>query len=186
MFQCHFPTFLAVVVAAGWCASRAEAEPPKKKTDAVRSALAEETEKWVGDGRGKLTEDDVIAKLGLPDFVENPIDPDSASNPDADILMVWQDVSRIEVVFKGDKAKQISAQFSPHLKPEKVTLANFRKLKAGASPSDVEELLGKADSKAELAKGTTRCEWAAKRVLKVYFKGGKVTGVGWKSQDPLG
>ena len=186
MFKCFVSTFLTGVVIAGWLVSLATAEPTKKPADAARPALTDELKTWVSDGQGKLTEDAVIAKLGLPDFVENPIDPDSKFNPVADITMVWQDVSLIEVVFKDGKAKQISARFSPHLKPENVTLANFRKLKTGVDQSKVKELLGMEDSKTELTKGTARYEWAAKRILKINFKDGKVTGVAWESSDPLG
>src|ERR1700693_5247699 len=110
MFKRFFTAFLAVVVIAGWFGSLTKAEPTKKEANAARPALTDEQKKWVSDGEGKLTEDDVIAKLGLPDFVENPIDPDSTVNPVADIRMVWQDVSLIEVVFKDGTAKQISGR----------------------------------------------------------------------------
>jgi hypothetical protein len=186
MFKRFFPTFLAPFVIAGWFMSLATAEPTKKAPADVRPALTEELNKWVSDGDGKLTEDDVTAKLGLPDLVENPIDPDSKINPVADITMVWQDISLIEVTFKDGKAKQISGRFSPHITVGKVTLANFRKLKTGAEESDVAAVLGMADSKTELTKGTTRYEWAAKRIIKVNFKGGKVTGVAWEFRNPLG
>lgn len=182
MFKRFFPTFLAVNVVAGWYLSFATAQPTQKQAIAARPALSAELQKWVNDSQGKLTEDEVIAKLGIPDFVTNPIDPDSNTNPVADIAMVWQDVSLIEAVFKDGKAKQITGRFSPHLKSEKVTLLNFRKLKTGMDPFDVEQVLGMQDSKAELTKGTMRYEWAVKRIFKINFKGGKATGCEWQSR----
>jgi hypothetical protein len=182
MSRFNLVVFVLATCFAAWCLSLANAQPAKKASGVARAALTAELQKWVNDSQGKLTEADVIAKLGDPDFVENPIDPDSSVNPVADIAMVWQDISRIEVVFKDGKAKHITGRFSPHIKSENITLANFRKLKTGVDNFDVEQVLGMEDSRAEVTKGTTRHEWAAKRILKINFKNGKATGTEWQSR----
>ena len=179
MFKSKVSLLIAVLVVSVVVLSHGRAQPAKK---AEREAITAELHRWMSDGQGKLGEEEVIAKLGLADLVENPIDPDSNRNPIADIAMRWQDLSLIEASFKGGKAKQITGRFSPHLKHDKATLANFRTLKTGTGKSDLEKVLGVEDSEIELANGMTRYEWGAKRVLKVYFKDGKVSGTQWQSR----
>lgn len=182
MRRCLSLTATVALVLTGSVLSFAPLQSAKPVADGSRPALTAELQQWVSEGRNKLTEDEVIARLGPPDVVENPIDPDSNRNPIADIAMTWQDLSIIEIVFKDDRAKQISGRFSTHLKARKANLMNFRKLKTGASRFEIEQVLGVADAEVELAEGRTRHEWGAQRVLKVNFKDGKVTGTQWQSR----
>ena len=176
-------TLVAIIVAALIGPSiHVQAGTKQDGKSAKRAALTDEIAKWVSDGEGKLTEADVLAKLGNPDLIENPIDPDSRTNPIADIAMTWEDVCRIQIDFKGGKAKRISARFSPYLKSETATLEKFRKLKTGMEVFDVEQILSVDDDRSEPVKGLDRREWGPKRVLKVFFKNGKVSGTRWQSR----
>jgi hypothetical protein len=179
-----FGTTLVAIIAAALTGPPFHGQAGTKQDgkSAKRAAVTEEISKWVSDGDGKLTEAEVLAKLGNPDLIENPIDPDSRTNPIADIAMTWEDVCRIQIDFKGGKAKRISARFSPYLKSETATLANFCKLKTGMAVVDVEQILSVDDDRSEPVKGVDRREWGPKRVLKVFFKNGKVSGTQWQSR----
>jgi hypothetical protein len=144
----------------------------------VRPPLTKETRQWLEQGRGKLTERAVYRKMGLPDFVFNPGDPDTGEGSD-EVGMIWREQARIEVDFKDDNAWKLKGEFAPHARSERINFANFRKLQCGMKEVRVEETLGPADEETRPERGVRRQIWVARQEFIVYFRAGKVSNVTW-------
>jgi hypothetical protein len=124
----------------------------------------------VNNGRGKLTEEDVVAILGLAHRFAKQ------SDIDVDLEMIWEEKARIRIKFKDGKASDFEGQFSEHLKSKNITLANFKKLKKGMSVKEVEQVLGSANESSSPQRGITYRTWEKFNLIKVQFRDSKVSG----------
>jgi hypothetical protein len=156
------------------------AADPKTEAPKPRPGLRSEHIEWITEGKGKLTEAEVLSKLGSPDeicLVEQPrVIPDGKKT--------WLDVNRIEVDFVDGKASRIAGRFSPVSPAADLNEEVLRKLKAGMTAQEVEKLVGSAPGEKVKHKDeflgieADRHVWQKQRILSVVFEKGKV--VGWE------
>jgi hypothetical protein len=142
--------------------------PVKQRAAALAKADAE----WVEKGDGKLTEADLVARLGPADELKSP------GGAVADYAMVWRDRTMIRVKFEKDKVVEYSGSFSDRLPHKRVTPQSLKKLKQGMSESEVEEILSVREQREK-----DYHYWGDHRTLIVYVKDGKVAGYQWGSRN---
>src|SRR5262245_38051279 len=108
------------------------ADEPKQSPAAAKTpSTATELRAAVRAGMFKLTEDDVVKLLGAPAGVKRPGDAD------ADLAMHWDYASCVQVSFRFGKVIDCSGSFSERLPVDKVTLADFKRLKIGMTEAEV-------------------------------------------------
>jgi len=140
------------------------------KSGGAQSKLTAKNFEKVKSGKGKLTEAEVVAILGPATRVAKPGDVD------VDLEMIWEEKARIWIKFKDDKARDLEGQFSEHLKSKTINLESFKKLKKGMSEKEVEKVIGPANEGSSPGTGITYRTWEKFNLVKVQFKGGKVSG----------
>jgi hypothetical protein len=122
------------------------AADPQAPSPAPRPGLRSEHNNWLTDGRGKLTEADVFAKLGYPDEI-CLADPPFVI---PDVRKTWLDVNRIEVDFESGKAIRITGRFSPVSPAADINEARLRAIKSGMTVAEVERAVGFAPTEMSL------------------------------------
>jgi len=154
-----------------------QGQEPKTVAPPPRPGLRKEHIDWLVEGRGKLTEADVLAKLGLPDEIclaEPPfIIPD--------VKKIWQDINRIEIDFKDGKVTRIAGRFSPVSPAADLNEEVLRGIKSGITVAQVEQALPLAPlEKLNREDKPVRYVWHQERRLSATFDKGKVVGIEWK------
>jgi hypothetical protein len=151
-----------------------QGQEPKPVAPSPRPGLRQEHFDWIEKGRGKLTEADVLAKLGPPDEIclaEPPfIIPD--------VKKTWQDINRIEIDFKDGKATRIVGRFSPVSPAADLNEEVLRRIKSGMTVAQVERALLLAPrEKLNRQDKSVRYVWHQERRLSATFDKGKVVGI---------
>jgi hypothetical protein len=137
---------------AGRREAPAEAKPP---------TLAE-LKATLKAGTFKLTEADVVKLVGRPAVVKRPGDAGS------DLRIDWEYATYIFATFKDGTLSEMAGAFSENLPVEKVTMANFKRLKLGMTDATVVEVLGEGNGRAKV--GTTMIRsWGRTAKLWVSF-----------------
>jgi hypothetical protein len=140
------------------------------KPASVPTKLTADNFAKVKNGKGKLTEADVVAILGPANrFAKR-------GDVDVDLEMIWEEKARIRIKFKDGKASDFEGQFSEHLKSKTINLESFKKLKKGMSEKEVEKVIGPANEGSSPRTGITYRTWEKFNLVKVQFKGGRVSG----------
>jgi hypothetical protein len=129
---------------------------------------------WLVEGRGKLTEADVLAKLGHPDEIclaEPPfVIPD--------VKKIWQDINRIEIDFKDGKVTRIAGRFSPVSPAADLNEEVLHRFKSGMTVAEVEKVFPLAPlEKLNREDKSVRFVWHQERRLSATFDNGKVVGI---------
>jgi hypothetical protein len=145
-------------------------QPARAKPDRGPGKLTPGNFAKVKDGKGKLTEADVVAVLGPATRFAKPGDVD------VDLEMIWEEKARIRIKFKDGKASDFEGQFSEHLKSKAINLESFKKLKKGMSAKEVEKLIGPANEFSSPGGGIQYRTWEKFNLITVQFKEGKVSG----------
>jgi hypothetical protein len=113
-------------------------------------------------GTFKLTEAEVVRLLGRPAGVKRPGDAGS------DLRMHWEYATHISATFRDGKLGEVSGSFSENLPVERVSMANFKRLRVGMTEQEVVGVLGEANSVAKVGTTTTR-SWGRTARLWVSF-----------------
>jgi hypothetical protein len=160
--------FLALsILLSGLSAFDARSADDPKGT---RSRLTAGNVEKIKSGKGKMTEAEVVAILGPASRVAVP------ANVDVDLEMIWEEKALIRVKFKEGKASDLEGQFSEHLRSKTINLESFKKLKRGMTEKDVDKVLGAANAGSSPERGVQYRTWEKFNLVKVQFKGGKVSG----------
>jgi hypothetical protein len=114
------------------------------------------------DGTFKLTEAEVVKLLGPPAGVRRPGDAGS------DLRMHWEYATYIFATFKDGKVSEVTGAFSDNLPVERVSLANFHRLRVGMTEPGVVEVLGEGNGTAKVGTTTVR-SWGRTARLWVSF-----------------
>ena len=138
--------------------------------------LTSELYKQIENG---ITEDEVLK------LVPGPVTADldvGIVDADADYVLIWEEVRRIRVEFLDGKVSTATGTFSDVVASKTLTLDSFKKIAKGMQRKDVEKLLSGAPwyhrqaSKDSQGRDMQVCKWEEGRVLRVYIKGGRVSG----------
>jgi hypothetical protein len=113
-------------------------------------------------GTFKLNEAGVVELLGRPMRVTRPGDAGS------DLRMDWEYATYVFATFKAGKLSEVTAAFSENLPVERITLANFKRLRLGMSEAQVVKVLGKGNGTAKVGTTTIR-SWGRTARLWVSF-----------------
>ena len=113
-------------------------------------------------GTFKLTEADVLKLLGRPAGVKLPGDAGS------ELRMHWEYATYVFATFKDGKLSEVTGAFSENLPVERVSLANFKRLRVGMTEPEVVDILGEGNGAAK-AGGTTIRSWGRTAELSVSF-----------------
>jgi hypothetical protein len=144
--------------------------------------ITPEIGKQVQDGKGKLTEQEVLKLVPGPVTVER-----NTSGVEGDLVLSWEEVCRIRVEFTEGKVTSAIGTFANAVASRTLTLENFKKIAKGMSRGDVEKLLERRpgekgsfslkslpDNSGRRTKAV--CEWEQGRKIIAYIKDGKVVG----------
>jgi hypothetical protein len=164
------PLLLALAIMFAGLFAFGLADDPKGKPDGARSKLTAGNLEKIKSGKGKLTEAGVVAILGPASRVAVP------GNVDVDLEMIWEEKALIRIKFKDGKASDLEGQFSEHLKSKTINLERFKKLKRGMTEKEAEKVLGPANAGSSPERGIRYRTWEKFNLVKVQFKGGKVSG----------
>lgn len=164
-----------------------KAEPVDPKASDSTSVVTKENHKKIRDKKGKWSEADVLALLGRPDRF--------SILPGGILEMVWEDVNRVRVEVVKGKAEYLWGEFSQKNPSKSISLENFRKLRTGMTPKELEGVMGAKFEEHEgpevahgnldaipdltVAAGSTLYVWQTLKRLSVQFAEGKVSGDGW-------
>jgi hypothetical protein len=146
------------------------ADDPKGKPEGARSRLTAGNVEKIKNGKGKMTEAEVVAILGPASRVAVP------ENVDVELEMIWEEKAQIRIKFKKGKASDLEGQFSEHLRSKTINLERFKKLKKGITEKEAEKVLGPANVGSSPERGIRYLTWEKFNLVKVQFKGGKVSG----------
>jgi hypothetical protein len=165
---------------ATWApAATAEEERRSGSRPGMRPALSKELRLWLEEGRNRLSEAEVFRKMGVPDFIFNPADPDVPGEAVDELGMIWRDQARIDIDIKAGKVWMLRGQFSPNVRSEVLTMENFRKLEPAMTELRVEEILGRAEEEPQPVRDIRRQVWRTRQEIVVYFRAGKVKSLSW-------
>jgi hypothetical protein len=124
------------------------------------------------EGKGKMTEAQVISLLGTPDHVKG--------SADGTLKMIWEEINLIEVEGEKGVVTSLRGRFSASYASTNINLERFRKLRLGMPMRDVEKVV---DSQGGLAfnKEGDKESLAWERVNRVFveFRDGVVNDYGW-------
>ena len=147
----------------------------------------EEWNRWVGAGSGKLTQAEVITKLGPPQAFALPDSEDYPRKLDtkADLMMVWREETFIEVELKEGRAIRVEGRINAALPRRKVTLENIQKLRLGMEEKDLFAVLGGPGAAQEPARRVSEIKntvwrWGGKNELWVLLEKGVVCTVEYR------
>src|SRR5262245_49414813 len=113
-------------------------------------------------GTFKLTEEEVVKLMGRPAGVKRPGDAGS------ELQMHWEYATAIFATFKDGKLSEVTGAFSENLPVERVTLANFKRLRVGMNEPAVVDVLGESNGTAKVGATTIR-SWGRTARLWVSF-----------------
>jgi hypothetical protein len=137
--------------------------------DAKRTAPRRDQPATVADlkaklkaGTFKLTEEEVVKLVGQPAGVKRPGDAGS------ELQMHWEYATYIFATFKDGKLSEVTGAFSENLPVERVTLANFKRLRVGMSEAEVVAVLGDSNGSAKAGAMAVR-SWGRTARLWVSF-----------------
>src|SRR4051812_47734985 len=91
---------------------------------------------WIEPRTGKLSETEVLARLGPADRVER------LGGPGDGIAMTWEETAWIRIIFRTAKARRLDGHFAPQVSSKEVSLANFHKLRPNMTHKAAEQMLG--------------------------------------------
>jgi hypothetical protein len=131
--------------------------PPKDQPATVADLKAK-----LKAGTFKLTEADVVKLLGRPAGVKRPGDAGS------ELRMHWEYATFIFATFKDGKLTEVTGAFSENLPVERVSLANFKRLRVGMTEPAIVDLLGEGNATAKVGATTLR-SWGRTARLWVSF-----------------
>ena len=131
-----------------------------------------EIAKKVGNGLGKMTEDEANKLLPWPATVS------FSDTPDADYFLKWEEVRRIRVEFVENFVVTASGTFSDAVDSKTITLRNFKLITKGKRSEEVRKLMTDGfrmdQSKDSKGRDVQTLTWEKGRSLRVYIKDGKV------------
>jgi hypothetical protein len=159
-----FLTLSAILASAfvtlSWPVRAAEGDD-KPPAPGKSSALAvEEGVKALKTGIFKLKEAEVLSLFGPPTSVKR------AGAPAADLELQWKYSTHIFGTFKDGKLFEVSGAFSEQLPVERITFANFKRLRLGMAEGEVVEILGKGNGTTKVDGAVTR-SWGTAAELQV-------------------
>jgi hypothetical protein len=143
---------------AGGPVAAAQGTPPDK----ARPATVAELKDKLTAGTFKLAEADVVKLVGPPAVVKRPGDAGS------ELRMHWNYATYIFATFKDGKLADSTGAFSENLPVERVTLANFKRLRVGMTEAEVVAVLGEGKGTATVGTTTVR-SWGRTALLWVSF-----------------
>jgi hypothetical protein len=149
-----------------------------KPASKPRPPLTKSVATWLQDGvtSGKLTEKEIVAKLGRPDRIEVHL---AQAYPETEFI--YEDLNRIDVDLKKGKVVRVGGSFSATGGDKKLNLEALGRVKKDMREADVRKALGvgpvrSGDTK-DLGDGITRYTWKEEAVIRVSFQRGKYIGV---------
>ena len=132
--------------------------PPEKDQPATVADLKAK----LTAGTLKLKEDEVVKLVGRPAEVKRPGDVGS------ELQLRWEYATYIYANFKDGKLSEVTGAFSENLPVEKVSLANFKRLRVGMSDPEVVNILGEGNGIAKVGATAIR-SWGETARLWVSF-----------------
>jgi hypothetical protein len=131
---------------------------------------------------GVLTEDDVLKLVKGAVSIER-LGQGRAELVDADFMFTWEEATQFTVVLADGKAAKLSATFSDAYTSKTMTFLAFKRLAAGMSQEEIEQLLGRPTRVSSIVDDMnvtlTTCIWWHGRRIEAYIKDGKVNGGGY-------
>jgi hypothetical protein len=154
--------FLIVLLACSLPPGRASGASEEKPSSPGKAAVlsAEEVFKKLKQGLLKLKEAEVLVLLGPPDRVKHP------GTQGFDLQMEWKYSTHVYATFKDGELAEVTGSFSERLPVERLTLANFKRLRVGMTERDVTDLLGKSNGTANVD-GVLTHSWGTSAELQV-------------------
>jgi hypothetical protein len=142
--------------------------------------LTKEMGKKVVEGRGKLTEAEVLKMVPGTFKAER-------TNGGTDLKLTWDEATSFRVDLVNGKVESITAEFNDTAVSKKLTIDKFKQIKIGMTQMELEQLLGGPNGSSsfvdEMKITRTKCSWSEGRRLFAFIKDGKVDGGGFVEGD---
>jgi hypothetical protein len=147
----------------------------------AQSTVTLDNHKKIWAGKGVLTVAELLEMLGPAASIVKP----NRLNTNEDMSMIWEDVSRIQIEFINGSAVRMEGMFSPHIQSETIHFENFKKLEAGMTAADIEEILGSPQTLNQPTSEKITRTWEKYNRLTVRIAGDKVSSSLWeRTTDP--
>lgn len=173
--RCSLIWVMAAMTLSACGVSDFGAQPDNKspqKTDIPPSRINEENFEKIKQGKGKLTERDVITLLGPPTGKGKPVDGFTT--------LIWEEKTHITATLEDGKTINLNADFLPQLKSKTITEDNLKKLKKGIKEAELKKSLGTQNYEVQVVgEGTYTYSWGKVNTFEIQFRDGKVTGYMW-------
>jgi hypothetical protein len=151
-----------VIALSGLPAAGHDNDPKRTPPEKDQPAKVEDLRLKLKAGTFKLTEAEVVKLVGRPTGVSRPGDGG------AEMRMHWEYATFIFATFKDGKLSEVTGAFSENLPVERVTLANFKRLRVGMTEAEVVETLGKGNGVIKVG-GVAVRSWGRNASLSVLF-----------------